>query len=201
MAKSIASGLYQGMTALCLPVTDSDSRTGLFAQEPVDPDDPVAEVVRALAGELTGSVPVMPLAPSEQMSTQPDAKVQYAVFLRGQEGIVVMWNNTGRPIDVAVEFRSQPVICKLLRFSPHEPVVTEQLQSIFKRSQAAIDRRELAVYQRLDPTDVVCLTTTLADPHLGWLRTIKPKPPAPDRPREIDRSDRRPWWQKLGESD
>ncbi|MFP3904942.1 MAG: hypothetical protein ACLFWB_11925 [Armatimonadota bacterium] len=197
--KAAASGMYQGMTAWCLPLTTGPGAVGLLPASGVADGDPVLQAVRALAGELTGATPVVGPGEADGMSPRPDARVTYKVFLRRREGIVVMWNNTARPIEVAVEFRSQPVTCRLLRFAPGEPFMTEQFQPIFRLTEDARERNALAVYESLHPGEVVCITTMLADPHLGWLRGVKTKGEATHTRPVLPEYDRRPWWEQLGQ--
>lgn len=198
VTKATAAGIYQGMTALCLPLVTGPDAVGLIPSSGSPDNDPVMQAIGALAGELTGATPVVGPGEADGMSVRPDARVSYRVFLRDREGIVLMWNNTGRPIEVAVDFRSQPVTCRLLRFSPGEPFLTEQFQPIFRLTQDARDRNELAVYESLNPNEIVCITTMLADPSIGWLRAVRAKGRATHKKPVLPEYDRRPWWEQLG---
>ncbi len=195
LGKTMVNALYQGATAVLLSARDSADRVGLLAAADGDEADPVAELFAALVPELAAATPVVALGAIETMSPRPDGQVTYKLFLRGDEGIVVMWNNTHEPVAVALGLRSQPVTVKLLRLAYYGEFVQQQFQPIFRLTGKALETKQPAIYLRLDPLDITCVSMRLVDPHVGWTRGIFP---AEGFKVELPAKERGPrWWERL----
>ncbi len=195
IAKTMVNTLYQGATAVLLNGQDTADRVGLLATADGDEPDPVAEVLAALVPELAAARPVVALGATETMSPRPDGQVTYQLFLRGDEGIVVMWNNAHEPLEVALGLRSQPVTVKLLRLAYYGEFVQQQFQPVFRLTGKALETKQPAIYLRLDPLDITCVSMRLVDPHVGWTRGVFP---AEDFKVELPAKERGPrWWERL----
>jgi hypothetical protein len=165
----------------------------------VDDQTPVSsQYVGELWRELAGAQPVY-LTPTEDgsCSRAPDAPVSYWPFLRGDEGIVFMANNTSAPQDLAVEVRGAPVQLQVLRISAFGAPVTRQIEGIFRFGQEAQHRHVQTIYLRLAPGEIVGLAVTLHGADLGWLRSIGRRPvgaymPA-QGPQPLQEPDTDPW--------
>ncbi len=190
LGRAMADAVYQGATAVLVDAGQFDA-PDLHA----DQADPVAQAFTGIAAELAAASPVMALEPTETMSPRPDATVTYKLFLRGNEGIAVMWNNTHAPVEVAVGLRSQPVTARLVRLAYYGDFLRDELQSIFRFSQKAREKQQPAIYLRLDPLDITVLSMRLVDPHIGWLRGVFP---ADEFNLRLAPKDRGPqWWERL----
>ena len=196
LGRIMASAAYQGATAVLLPAWERPGQVGLLQPDGLDAaDDPVAQLHLTLAAELAAAVPVYAAEATDTMSPEPDARVTYKLFVRGDEGIVVMWNNTDQPQEVAVGLRSQPVTLRLLRLSHDGEFVQHQFQSIFRMTGRALETKQPGIYLRLDPLDITCLSLRLVDPHANWSRGVFP---ADEFKVEIPRRDSGPrWWERL----
>ena len=155
--------------------------------------------MRLLAGELTGAEPLVPLADSPGVSADPEASVCYKPFLRGGEGIVVLWNNTSVPKDVTVEFRSEPVVHQRLFFSYQGDFAVQRWDPIMQFSEEAFKRGQPAVYVRLDPLQVQVHTFRLLQPHWTWLRKVELTVPLKPVPGTIPTPghEERDWWKDM----
>ncbi len=188
LGKAIVNAVCQGSTAVLPEVAL------LEAAADADPD-PVSQAFTALAAELAGTTAVAALEPTDTMSSRPDAEVTYKLFLRGNEGIAVMWNNTCGPIEVAAGLRSQPVTVKLLRLAYYGDFVQEEFQPVFKLSAKAKELQQPGIYLRLDPLDITVLSMRLVDPTIGWLRGVFPANEFNVRLAPRKRGPQ--WWERL----
>lgn len=158
-------------------------------------DDPVMRMAQVLSAELSGSEPVVALGATETMSPRSDALVTYMPFLRGEEGILVIYNNSLQPLDVAVGLRSQPATVKCTRLCRDGEFVRTEFMHTFRLSERAKTLAQPGIYMWLDPLDVTIVTMRLADPYIGWTRgvfdaaTFKVEAPARDRGPQ--------WWERL----
>lgn len=195
LGKAMVNAVCQGSTAALPPAVSDDDEVALAAAVADAGSDPVLQAFTALAAELAGATAIMALEPMATMSSQPDAQVTYKLFLRGDEGIAVMWNNTCGPIEVAAGLRSQPVTVKLLRLAYCGDFVQEEFQPVFKLSAKAKELQQPAIYLRLDPLDITVLSMRLVDPTIGWLRGVFP---ADEFNVRLTPKKRGPqWWERL----
>jgi len=148
MTRLLISGFAQGCTAATFPV---DLLSSL--QEEAD-SSPLFAMIRELTRELAGTVPLRGLAGKEGFSGWMGEPITYRSFMRGNEGVLFMWNNTSRPIDVAVV-----------------------LQALLSLSDEARTNHQQAVYVRVRPLEIVGLGFNFKNPHAGWLGQLAPRPP------------------------
>ena len=135
----------------------------------------LAELCRELAG-------VRALAPppdTEVAGYSGDKPVTYRPFLRGDEGIVALWNNSGQRKSVAVEVRCRPWQVRLLRISYPGETCQREFDGSFEWDELAKRFRQPAVYVDLEPLQTVVLSLKLRGAHAQWLREIGEKPIAP----------------------
>jgi len=188
LARLLISGFAQGCTAATFPVD-------LLSQPPEDSPSlsPAATVIRELTRELAGTVPLRGLAGKEGFSGRIGEPITYRSFMRGNEGILLMWNNTSRPIDVAVLLHALPLQVHLLRLSYSQQFLQRRFQGLFSLSDEARTNRQQAVYVRVRPLEIVGLSFNFKNPHAGWLGQLAPRPPikedyGPDWPTGGNRS-------------
>ncbi len=157
--------------------------------------DPIMRMAHVLSAELVGSEPVVALGSTETMSPRSDALVTYMPFLRGEEGILVIYNNSLHPLDVAVGLRSQPITVKVTRLCRDGELVRTEFMHTFRFSERAKTLAQPGIYMWLEPLDVTIVTMRLADPYIGWTRgvfdaaTFKVEAPARDHGPQ--------WWERL----
>ena len=187
LARAMTAAFYARAGAVLLDAS--------MAHTADDAADPVMRMAHVLSAELGSSEPVVALGATETMSPRSDALVTYMPFLRGEEGILVIYNNSLQPLDVAVGLRSQPITVKVTRLRYGDEFVSTQFMHVFRFSERATTLAQPGIYMWLDPLDVTIVTMRLADPHIGWTRgvfdaaTFKVEAPARDHGPQ--------WWQRL----
>jgi hypothetical protein len=195
LGRAMVNAVSCGSTAVLVPAVAGAGEVALLDALPDADSDPVARAFTVLAGELAGATAVLALEPTDTMSSRPDAQVTYRLFLRGDEGIAVMWNNTSSPVEVAAGLRSQPVSVKLLRLAYYRDFIQEEFQPVFKLSAKAKELQQPGIYMRLDPLDITVLSMRLVDPGIGWLRGVFP---ADEFSVRLTPKQRGPqWWERL----
>jgi hypothetical protein len=200
LARALTLSLAQGSTgAILAPQRSADNGFGLLPLAGVDGTaTPTAQVVRELSAELASATPVVPLAATEGISPAPDAVINFRPFLRGGEGIVVLWNNSSVGRDVTLEFRSQPVSAQYLRFAYQGDFVQRRWHPIFQFSEEAFQRKRPVLMLRINPLEVYALSFRLLDPHTAWLRTVEfTKPFTPNRDAMPPGREERTWWRDM----
>lgn len=202
LARTMIEALSQGATGVLLEAAQPTSDNSL-ALGPVRDDSgqlsPAAAVVRELALELASATPLVPIAASPEVRNSPEASVTFKPFLRGGEGIVALWNNTGISREISLEFIAQPVMAQIVRFSYQGDFVTRRWDPIYKFSDEAYKRHLPLHLLRIDPLDVVILTFRLTDPHPAWLKGIYPTLPIETKsgPAMPPTREQRTWWRDM----
>jgi hypothetical protein len=197
LAKALVNCLYQGSTGVVLD--GAGSADNAFAALPASGDQgkpgAVSTAVRLVQEELASATPLVPLVNSEQASAGVDTPVTYRPFIRGGEGIVVLWNNTSAPQDITLEFRSQPVVSRSITLSYSGEFATERWEPIMRFTEEAFKRGTPSMYLRLEPLQVQIHSFRLLDPHAAWLRGLTKTVPYV-APAEVptDRKENRTWW-------
>ncbi len=187
LGRLLISGFAQGCTAATFPAD-------LLSSLQEENSSPLFAVIQELTRELAGTVPLRGLAGKEGFSGRIGEPITYHSFMRKNEGILFMWNNTSRPIDVAVVLQALPLQMHLLRLSYSEQFVQRRFQGLFSLSDEARTNRQQAVYVRVRPLEIVGLSFNFKNPHAGWLGQLAPRPPVkrdsgPDWPTHGDQ----PW--------
>ena len=172
LGRLLISGFAQGCTAATFPVDLLSS----LQEDEADPS-PLFATIRELTRELAGTVPLRGLAGKEGFSGRLGEPIVYRSFMRKNEGVLFMWNNTSRPIDVAVVLQALPLQMHLLRLSSSEQFVERRFQGLFALSDEARTNRQQAVYVRVRPLEIVGLSFNFKNPHAGWLGQLAPRPP------------------------
>ena len=201
LAKALVNCLYQGSTGVTLGVAPAagEAFVALPAQDRQGAARPVASVVRLVQQELASATPLVPLLNSADISASGDTPVTYKPFLRGGEGIVVLWNNTSVAKDVTLEFRSQPVVSHRVTLSYSGEFVTSRWEPIMKFPEESFKRGIPSLFLHLEPQQVQFCGFRLLDPHVAWLRNVAFTVPyvAPPKDAPADRRDARGWWTDL----
>jgi hypothetical protein len=192
LARRVASAFYRGATGVTLSGQAPEGGLGLLDAGAATANGPFLQAARQLAVELSSAAPVASLADVPGFSSTVDAPIIYKPFLRGREGIVVLWNNTGVPQDVAVEVRSEPLAGTLLRLSYTGDLIQRKSEPMFQYSEDAVARRQRAVYLTIAPLDVVCLSLVLSDPHAAWLNAITTRGKIVPRTEPLQPAEK--WW-------
>lgn len=198
LAKALVNCLYQGSTGVTLGVAPAADNAFAVLPTHSSPEAlrPVAAVLRLVQQELSSATPLVPLLSSADISAGGDTPVTYKPFLRGGEGIVVLWNNTSVAKDITLEFRSQPVVSHRVALSYGGEFVTSRWEPIMRFSQESFKRGIPSVFLRLEPQQVQFHAFRLLDPHAAWLRGVSLTTPFVAAPRDapIDHRDARTWW-------
>lgn len=195
LARAVTMALYQGSTGVVLsPQRDADNAFGLLPALGADgAPGPVNQAMRTVSEELMGATPVVALAASPDVGLEASAPVSFRPFLRGGEGILVLWNNTGVSRDVAIEFRSQPVVGHYARLAYHGDFVQRSWDPIFKFGEEAFVRKRPMVVMRIGPLEVQLMAFRLLDPHAAWLRSVDLAKPYV-APKDTMPPVREDWW-------
>jgi hypothetical protein len=199
LARAITEALAQGATGVLLdPHASATNGWGLLPAPAPTAETPVQQAVRLMAGELTGAAPIVALADTPGISADPEASVCYKPFLRGGEGIVVLWNNTSAPKNVTVEFRAEPVVHQRLLLSYQGDFAVQRWDPIMQFSEEAFKRGQPAIYVRLDPLQVQVHTFRLLQADWTWLRKVELTVPfKPVEPVKVPGREAQPWWRDM----
>lgn len=193
LAKALVNCLYQGSTGVTFDAAD------LPGVDTAGKPDIRGKVLQAIQQELSSATPLVPLLNSADVSAGAETPITYKPFLRGGEGIVVLWNNTSVAKDVTIEFRSQPVVSRRVTLSYGGPFETVRWEPIMKFSEEAFKRGVPSIYLRLEPLQVQIHSFRLLDPHAAWLKNVCLTVPyvAPPKDTPIDRKETRTWWKDM----
>ncbi len=195
LARALTMAFYQGSTGVVLsPRRDRDNAFGIMpAQGDDDGADPVLQAMRAVSAELMGATPIVALAATPDVNLDASAAISFRPFLRGGEGILVLWNNTGVSRDVAIEFRSQPVVGHYTRLSYHGDFLQRSWAPIFRFGEEAFQRKRPLLIMRVNPLEVQLMAFRLLAPHAAWLRTVELAKPYV-APKDAMPPVREEWW-------
>jgi hypothetical protein len=197
LTKALVNCLYQGSTGVVLDGfrTPENAFGALPAATDESMSGPVVTALRLVQQELASATPLVGLANSEEASAAADTPVTYRPFLRGGEGIVVLWNNTSTAQDVTLEFRSEPVVSRRVVLSYGGEFATERWEPIMRFSEEAFKRGKPSVDLRLEPLQVQIHCFRLLDPHVAWIRGLaKTVPYVAPVELPVDRKETRTWW-------
>lgn len=199
LARALTEVAAQGATGWLLEsVSDGDNSWSLSVPDKTEAETAVQQVARLVAGELAAAVPLVNLADTPGISSEPDALVCYKPFLRGGEGIVVLWNNTSAPQDVSIEFRFEPVVAQRVIISYYGDFIVRCWDPIMRFSEEAFKRGQPAVYVRLNPLQIQIHAFRLLMPSAAWLRKIEFTPPfKPASDAAVPKAETRDWWRDM----
>ncbi|MFO8080188.1 MAG: hypothetical protein R6V07_07785 [Armatimonadota bacterium] len=178
LARTLVICAYQGATGWTVPARPQDAPEGADAFCPFGEDGgfdgPVSRAYAELSRELAAAVPLTILRQTPEIGSAPDAQVGFRPFMRNDEGILAVWNNTGAPIDLAVEIRTQPLDLHTISVGPDG--VDRDYVGMFKFSEDALTLNRPVVFVSLQPGELKLLSMQLARPHTGWLASVERKP-------------------------
>jgi len=208
LGRLIVDYCYQGATGVTVFARPQDMVAAYGANEPPalpisllddneQPRSEICAVYRELACELAAAVPLVASQEGDGFGVGDGAPLTYKPFLRGNDGIVVMWNNSGRWLDVAVETRCKPVQMQALRISYDGELIQRRFMGMFHWSNEAKKNHQPAVYLRVAPLQIVVLTLKLDGGHNTWLKRIDRKPLPKKEQRHGPGSDlekQSKWW-------
>ncbi|MEN6304523.1 MAG: hypothetical protein ABFD96_17450 [Armatimonadia bacterium] len=204
LARIMTKSFTHANTGLILP--PQRSVEDAFGLDPVTASDgkpdPLATVVQALSRELGGAAPQAALADTPDASRDGATVITYHPFVRGGEGIVVLWNNTSTPRDVTLEFRGEPVSAQRLLLNYSGDLAVRRWDPIMKFSDEAFKRNQPGVYLRLDPLQVQVHSFRLRSPGADWLRAVSlTKPYVAPKEDATTTRDQRKWWTDMLSND
>jgi hypothetical protein len=133
------------------------------------------ELIRELAGVRALAAP----APTAVAGTVAGRPVTFRPFVRGDEGIVALWNNTSVTQRLAVEIRCRPTQVRLLRLSYPGTAWQREFVGDFDWDPLAKRYKQAAVYVDLAPLQVAVLSLKMLGTNAQWLREVGPRPAAP----------------------
>ncbi|MGC9320585.1 MAG: hypothetical protein ACP5KN_21300, partial [Armatimonadota bacterium] len=187
LARTLVTLAYQGATGFALPARQRDCPPGGDGFALLAADGALRETLATALGELSrklaGVVPLGAVRQSEQIGLRDDAAVGFRPFIRGDEGVLALWNNTGAEVNLIFEVRTQPLDMHTLSFTAGG--VARSYVSAFHFSDDAIALNRPVVFVSLRPGEVKLLSMQLTSPHAGWLSSVEFKPQIPrQRPRQ-----------------
>lgn len=171
-----------GANGIALPgMASGPEEIGLLGPDGA-PNEPVVTMLDELARELAGATPLSPPVGTAIAAYEPGRPVVLRSFIRGDEGIVVLWNNTRERQPVAVDVRARPVQVRILRISyPGEPCQRE-FDGSFAWDALARKWGLPAVFVDVEPLQTVVVSLKLRNPDNTWLREVGPQPPKDEKP-------------------
>ena len=192
LARALVLCAYQGATGWTVPARPQDAPGGAAAFCPFGsdgaPNGVVAHAYSELSRELAAAVPLTILKQSPEVGSAPDAQVGFRPFMRNDEGILAMWNNTGAPIDLIVEVRTEPLDIHTVSVGPEG--LQREYQGEFHFSKDAITLNRPVIFVTLEPAQLKVMSMQLSRAHIGWLAGVERKPkivkPREDRPSFLD---------------
>lgn len=186
MTRALLQVFSVGASGVAVPaVQEKAGGLGLLDSE-AQPVDAVSGTYAELCRELAGVRALAPPPDTEVAGYSGDKPVTYRPFLRGDEGIVALWNNSAQRKSVAVEVRCRPWQVRLLRISYPGETCQREFDGSFEWDELAKRFRQPAVYVDLEPLQTVVLSLKLRGAHAQWLREIGEKPIAPPPVNKMD---------------
>ncbi len=181
MARVLAACVYQGATGFTLPARLRDCPPGATGLSLLDaegaPREVVAQAFAELARELAGAVPLRVYAQTDEIGLADDALVGFRPFMRGDEGLLALWNNTGADLDLIFEMRTQPLDVHTVEIGADG--VRRDYVGAFHYSDDAVALNRPVVFVSLRPGQFKLLSMQLARPHAGWLASVEFAPEIP----------------------
>ena len=190
LARTLVGCAYQGATGWTIAARPEDAPDGAGAWTLFDasgvPTGPVADAYRELSRELAGAVPGGMLLETPEIGSGPNAAIGFRPFIRGDEGILAIWNNTGAQADLVFEVRTPPTDVHTLSIGPRG--VWRSYRGAFSFSPEARALNRPVVLLSLEPGEFRMLSMQLANPFVGWLSSVEfmPKIPRESGPRGFD---------------
>jgi len=182
LARIMITSAYQGSTGLALFARPEDAPEGEDAFCLLDsngePRPGVAEVFTELSRELAGTVPVTALVQTEEIGFGDNAEIGFRPFMRRDEGIVALYNNTSGSADLLVEVRTIPLDLHTLTIGAAGVRRDYSPTHRFSEEAHAMGRPVIPV--KLEPGEVTVLSMQMASIHAAWLAGIEY---APDKPK------------------
>ena len=179
VARLILEVLSAGANSVTLPGR-ADAAGQIACTGPAgETNAPLLSAYGELARELAGVRSLVPPPDTDFAGYLPGKAITYRPFLRGDEGVIALWNNSDRVQEVAVEVRLRPMQVRLLRLSYPGELVQREYTSEFDWDATARFQHQSAIYVALQPLQVVVLTMKLKGAHAQWLREVGPKPAGP----------------------
>ena len=195
ITRAILHVFAMGANGVTVPAKATSPHEIAFLDQNGKPSKPLFEVYGELVRELAGVRALSPPPDTSVAGYLPGRPVTYRHFLRGDEGIIALWNNSPQRRDVAVDVRRPPMQLRLLRISYPGDLCQREYVARFKWDNLALHYGQPAVYIALQPLQVVILSLRLKGAHRQWLREVGPKPPTPPRvdPMDMMEFDKRVW--------
>lgn len=197
LARVLAACAYQGSTGFTLAARPADAPAGADAFAPLDdagaPRGAVAEAFREVGRELSGVLPLRVWSQTAEIGLADDALVGFRPFLRGDDGLLALWNNTGADVDLIFETRTQPLDVSTVAIGLDG--ITRSYVGAFHYSDEAIALNRPVVFVSLRPGQFKLLTMQLAKAHAGWLGAVEFAPQTGST-RRVPRDFYRVWEEK-----
>lgn len=186
LARTMVICAWQGATGMTVLVRPEDCPPGATAWALFDdagnPRRIVARAFAEMARELASAVPLAILSQSDEVGSSPDAEIGFRPFMRGDEGMIALWNNTGAQARIALEVRTPPLDVHTVSIGPSG--VRRGYRPVFRFSEDAIKLNRPVVFVDLAPGELRMVSMQLASPHIGWLSKVEYAPKIPrERPR------------------
>lgn len=190
LARALTICAWQGATGWTIPARPQDAPEGASAftllGSDLEPNGLVAEAYCELSRELAAATPLTILKQTPQIGVAPDAAVGFRPFMRNDEGILALWNNTGSPVELIFEVRTSPLDVHSVAIGPDG--LQRTYRGAFRFSDEAVALNRPVVFVSLGPGEFRVLSMQLARAHAGWLSSVEFRPKIPrggDRPKSF----------------
>jgi len=194
VARSMCLAAYAGATGATFHESAPPGQIALT--RPDGSLSPAGLAVRELSRELAGAAPILRSWTGEEIPGRFGDAIVALPFVRGDEVLLVLWNNTSAARSLTLGLRQVPFSEHVLTISRDDPLIARTYAGHFRFTQRAVEAKRQEVYVRLAPLQVQVLRYRMQVAIPTWLGaltyTVQPK----GRPPTADRDDR-PWWKKL----
>ncbi len=155
------------------PLVGPASAGGLWS-----PDAGVNEIGAALGeaiAELAGAASCHGWTQGRgDCSWEAGSPITFRSFFRGDEGIVFLWSNLSRRVDVRLGVRQEPLGIRTVIFSPEGRFIRRDTDLKFVAEQRPVDKAYL-VERALAPLEIRIYILPLRSAHRAWLADVTAK--------------------------
>jgi len=198
LSRAILHVFSMGAQGVSVPAVAEDASQIAFVGPDGKRNEALFAVYRELTRELAGVRALTPPVDTDLAGYAPGKPVTYRPFIRADEGIIALWNNSQTPQKIAVDVRCRPMQMRLLRISYPGETVQREFSGHFEWSAMARAWGHPGVYVEVAPLQVVILSLKLRGAHNQWLREVGPQPPSPKGKDPMDREEfhKRLWGER-----
>jgi len=193
-ARALVIAAYAGATGATFAGSPEDGGVALTRTDGTL--SPAGWAVRELSRELAGAVPILRAWSGNEIPGNLGGATVALPFVRGDEALIVLWNNTSLPQAVTLTLGQVPYSEHVLTLSHEDPFVRRAYASQFTFSKRAVQAKRQEVYFALAPLEIKVLRYRMQLALPTWVSALGYTPRAKTAPPHAERDDR-PWWKQL----